>query len=91
MERNRNESMDGGVNGLTAGVVLETHGNITDKQAGSPGPFTQCEPQTRRVYTNTQEHTRGQSGVTGATQQNGEYTSWLARDISAWWLLTWLS
>lgn len=62
MEKNRNESMDGGVNGLTTEVLLEMHGNITDKQAGFPGPpLTQSEPQTRGVHTSTQQHMRGQS------------------------------
>lgn len=61
MERNRNKSTDGVVNGLTAGVVLEMHGNVTDKQAGCPGPLTQYEPQTRGVHTKTQEHMRGQA------------------------------
>ena len=56
MEKNRNKSMDGGANRLTAGVVLEMHGNITKKQAGYPGPLTQYEPQTRGDHTNTQEH-----------------------------------
>lgn len=51
MERNRNKSMGGGVNGLTTEVVLEMHGNIIDKQAGFPGLLTQYELQTRGVHT----------------------------------------
>lgn len=84
MERNRNKSVDGGVNGSTAGVVLDMHGNVTDKQAGFPGPLTQG------VHTNVQthKHMQGQSAqsqgaIIHATQHKGEYTSWLAWDISA--------
>lgn len=90
MERNRNKSVDGGVNGSTAGVVLDMHGNVTDKQAGFPGPLTQCEPQTKGVHTNiqTHKHMQGQSAqsqgaIIHTTQRKGEHTSWLAWDISA--------
>lgn len=69
VEKNRNKSMDGGANRLTAGVVLEMHGNITEKQAGYPGPLTQYEPQTRGDHTNTQEHMRGQA----AQSQGSEF------------------
>lgn len=58
-----------GANRLTAGVVLEMHGNITEKQAGYPGPLTQYEPQTRGDHTNTQEHMRGQA----AQSQGSEF------------------
>lgn len=51
------------------GVVLEMHGNITEKQAGYPGPLTQYEPQTRGDHTNTQEHMRGQA----AQSQGSEF------------------
>lgn len=64
MERNRNKFVDGGVNGLTAGVVLDMHGNVTDKQAGFPGPLTQCEPQTSGVHTDIQTHERMRSVCT---------------------------
>lgn len=62
MERNRNKSVDGGVNGSTAGVVLDMHGNVTDKQAGFPGPLTQGSPHKR---TNTQTYAGSVCTVTG--------------------------
>lgn len=94
MESNRNKSVDGGVNGLTAGVVLDMHGNVTDEQAGFPGPLTQCEPR-QGESTQTYKHrnvcaqsAQSQGATIHATQRKGEHTSWLVWDISARWLLT---
>ena len=87
MERNRNKSMGGGVNGLTTEVVLEMHGNVIDEQAGFPGLLTQYEPQTRGVHTHTGTYTGTVCTTTGAwiqaSQHEGEHTPWLAWDTGA--------